>query len=112
MINSLMPVVPMPATTTSGWVRYTEQQLRDYGRDCYMAGWHASPAENQASTGCLSNCDTCKYAWGSPANPGYCYMFYEEPQGVCMKHSEPDTAKPVSKPTTVPDVFAHIGEKK
>jgi len=35
--------------------------------------------------GCTSNCDTCRHAWGSPANPGYCYMFYTEPQGVCAK---------------------------
>ena len=35
------------------------------------------------SKGCISNCDTCTYAHGSPAHAGYCYMFYEEPKGVC-----------------------------
>lgn len=45
-------------------------------------------AELAKPEGRLSNCDTCKHAWGSPANPGHCFMFYEEPQGVCTKHSE------------------------
>jgi hypothetical protein len=33
--------------------------------------------------GCTSNCENCTYAHGSPAHAGYCYMFYEEPQGDC-----------------------------
>ena len=56
----------------------------------YDAAITALEAELAKPEGCLSNCDTCTYAWGSPANPGHCFMFFEEPQGVCMKHSEPN----------------------
>ena len=54
--------------------------------------------------GCLSNCDTCTYAWGSPANPGHCFMFFEEPQGVCMKHSEPNQTRNCSSILIAPHV--------
>ena len=40
-------------------------------------------AQQSQTTGCTSNCDNCTYAHGSPAHAGYCYMFYDEPQGVC-----------------------------
>lgn len=52
--------------------------------------------------GCLSNCDTCAYAWGSPANPGHCSMFFEEPQGVCPKHSEPHQTRNCSRHPDAP----------
>lgn len=52
--------------------------------------------------GCLSNCDTCTYAWSSPANPGHCFMFYEEPQGACPKHSEPGQTRNCSRHPDAP----------
>lgn len=42
-------------------------------------------AQQSQTTGCTSNCDNCTYAHGSPAHAGYCYMFYDEPQGVCAQ---------------------------
>ena len=56
--------------------------------DVHQDAIAALDAEIEKPEGCLSNCDTCTYAWSSPANPGHCYWFYEEPQGVCQKHSE------------------------
>lgn len=43
--------------------------------------------------GCISNCDTCTYHHQSPAHAGHCYMFYEEPQGVCGQWK--DYAQPI-----------------
>jgi hypothetical protein len=62
-------------------------------------------------TGCISNCDTCTYHHQSPAQAGYCYMFYAEPQGVCgqwkdtnqniSEYPEKDiSAQPVRAPLT------------
>ena len=59
-------------------------------------------AELAKPEGCLSNCDTCTYAWSSPANPGHCFMFYEEPQGVCPKHSEPHQTRNCSRHPDAP----------
>ena len=59
-------------------------------------------AELEKPEGCLSNCDTCTYAWGSPANPGDCFMFFEEPQGVCPKHSEPGQTRNCSRHPAAP----------
>lgn len=60
---------------------------------------YAAPPDPE---GCLSNCDTCTYAWGSPADPGHCFMFYEEPQGVCPKHSEPHQTRNCSRHPDAP----------
>lgn len=62
--------------------------------------WAAMAAAG-AQPGCISNCDTCINAWGSPANPGYCRMFYTEPQGDCGKWSSS---------TSNPCAAAAIGE--
>ena len=46
-------------------------------------------------TGCVSNCETCEHHHQSPAHAGHCYMFFEEPQGVCAKWQD-GNAKPIS----------------
>jgi hypothetical protein len=68
------------------------------------------------STGCISNCDACTFHHQSPAQAGYCYMFYEEPQGVCgqWKDANPNiseypekdiSAQPVREPLTDDVIF-------
>lgn len=69
----------------------------------------ALEAELAKPEGCLSNCDTCTYAWGSPANPGHCSMFFEEPQGVCPKHSEPHQTRNCSRHPAAPHGFDRNG---
>jgi hypothetical protein len=49
-------------------------------------------------TGCLSNCDNCINAHGSPAHAGFCRAFYDEPNGVCSKWQ--DMQRPALKPLT------------
>ena len=68
---------------------YVDGEGSDAELGVHLDAIAALDAELAKPEGCLSNCDTCTYAWSSPANPGHCYWFYEEPQGVCAKHSEP-----------------------
>lgn len=75
----------------------------------YDAAITALEAELAKPEGCLSNCDTCTYAWGSPANPGHCFMFFEEPQGVCPKHSEPHQTRNCSRHPAAPHGFDRNG---
>jgi hypothetical protein len=47
------------------------------------AAFRSALTEALESKGCISNCENCTYHHQSPAQAGYCYMFYEEPLGVC-----------------------------
>ena len=63
--------------------------------------------------GCTSNCDNCTYAHGSPAHAGYCYMFYDEPNGVCAKWKDANPShtvigwatQPAREPLTEDQIF-------
>jgi hypothetical protein len=55
-------------------------------------------AEGQEPMSCLSNCATCKYSDIQP-DGGWCYMFKEEPHGVCAKHAT-HSAQLALKPLT------------
>lgn len=82
-----------------GWEERIERKVPSYYTTKNIQPLYAAPPEPE---GCLSNCDTCTYAWGSPANPGDCFMFFEEPQGVCPKHSEPGQTRNCSRHPAAP----------
>ena len=48
--------------------------------------------EDAEPPGCASNCETCTYHHQSPSHAGYCYMFYEEPNGVCGQWKDATTS--------------------
>ncbi len=51
-----------------GWEERIERKVPSYYTTKNIQPLYAAPPEPE---GCLSNCDTCTYAWGSPANPGH-----------------------------------------
>ena len=88
---------------------YVDVEGSDAELDVHQDAIAALEAELAKPEGCLSNCDTCTYAWGSPANPGHCVMFFEEPQGVCPKHSEPGQTRNCSRHPDAPHGFDRNG---
>lgn len=59
--------------------------------------------------GCISNCSTCEYR--RKPDDGYCYMFREEPEGVCAKHrlAWPAERSPARAHISVP-VSVRVGD--